>query len=397
LSPVTWGKKKDDESAADLSRLVVIGDSINAGVQNFSLYDSDTAPAPGAPPGGQKHGYIALVANQAGVSLDVPLISYPGLPPVLTLAASGQIVPAPGFPGHREQPAQQAHNLSVPGFTLADVFAHPFPGDPHTSLIDAYSFDVLALPGNAVPGCGPIPIDPNSLAAGLKVSVVACAIALKPTTILVGIGNNDALQALTFGLPPTDPSTFAAGYSKLLQQLAGTGATIVVSNIPDVTSIPFLASVPAFKAKCPIPSPPLPSTVTNSDFVVPNLTNPTSFNICTNYAIRSAALIGQTHTAVEAYNLTIAAEASVVGAPVVDVNSLLARIHRHGFEVGGLRLTSAFLGGIFSLDGLHPTNTGYAILANEMIKTMNEELDTTIAPISVEQVSESDPLVFGKR
>ncbi len=37
----------------------------------------------------------------------------------------------------------------------------------------------------------------------------------------------------------------------------------------------------------------------------------------------------------------------------------------------GLRLSKGFLGGLFSLDEVHPSNIGHAILANEFIRTMN--------------------------
>jgi hypothetical protein len=61
--------------------------------------------------------------------------------------------------------------------------------------------------------------------------------------------------------------------------------------------------------------------------------------------------------------------------------------------VGGQKLTTDFMGGLFSLDGVHPTNTGYAIIANEFIKTMNGSLRADIPYVSVEQVSETDPLI----
>ena len=60
-------------------------------------------------------------------------------------------------------------------------------------------------------------------------------------------------------------------------------------------------------------------------------------------------------------------------------------------------MTTAFLGGLFSLDGIHPTNTGYAILANEYIQTINRALDAEISPVSVEQVSKADPLLPPKK
>ncbi len=65
--------------------------------------------------------------------------------------------------------------------------------------------------------------------------------------------------------------------------------------------------------------------------------------------------------------------------------------------MGGRLLTTAFLGGLFSLDGIHPTNTGYAILANEYIQTINRALDAEISPVSVEQVSKADPLLPPKK
>ena len=129
---------------AGLGKLVVVGDSLSAGFQNFSLFDSDTVP--GLPPGGQTRGYAALVAQQAAVSVVLPDISYPGIPPALTLSA-GQIVRAAGI-GSRENPTIQAHNLSVPGFTVLNALAYAFPGSPLTNPIDALSDSILAEPGS---------------------------------------------------------------------------------------------------------------------------------------------------------------------------------------------------------------------------------------------------------
>ena len=76
------------------------------------------------------------------------------------------------------------------------------------------------------------------------------------------------------------------------------------------------------------------------------------------------------------------------------MNALLASIKARGFVVNGQRLTVDFLGGLFSLDGIHPTYTGHAILANEFIKTLNSRLGTDIPPLAVRQVAVSDPLVL---
>jgi hypothetical protein len=95
-----------------------------------------------------------------------------------------------------------------------------------------------------------------------------------------------------------------------------------------------------------------------------------------------------------AYNAVIALEAALNHATLVDIYSLVNNLAENGAKVGNRTLTTAFMGGLFSLDGIHPTNTGYAIIANEFIKTINRSLGTDIPAVSVEQVSQTDPLIF---
>jgi hypothetical protein len=83
-----------------------------------------------------------------------------------------------------------------------------------------------------------------------------------------------------------------------------------------------------------------------------------------------------------------------VGAAVVDIHGLLDRATEQGLFVGDRRLTTDFLGGLFSLDGIHPTNTGYAIIANQFIKALNRAFHAGIPPVDVSAVMANDPLVF---
>jgi hypothetical protein len=221
-------------------------------------------------------------------------------------------------------------------------------------------------------------------------SEAACAIELHPHTILVSIGSGDALQAVTLGIPPTGVKQFSEAYKLLLYALSSrTHAKIVVSNVPDVKDVPLLVSYPEFEARCGVP----PSGATPNDYVVPNLAAPT-FDLCTSYVVRPAALIAQAQIAVHDYNLIIAATAARFGAVVVDVNKLFAHIAEHGYTTGEHSLTTQYLGGIFSLDAVHPTNTGYAILANAFIDRMNCEFHTDIPRANIEQIADTDPLVF---
>src|SRR5713226_2837326 len=122
------------QKPANLTRLVVVGDSLSAGFQNGSLLDSQ-----------QVHGYANLVAQQAHTNLPLPLISFPGVPNVLELVSLGpppKFAPAPGPLGNRENPLVQVFDLAVPGANLHDaLFTRP--PDPKNELTTL----ILGLPG----------------------------------------------------------------------------------------------------------------------------------------------------------------------------------------------------------------------------------------------------------
>jgi hypothetical protein len=75
---------------------------------------------------------------------------------------------------------------------------------------------------------------------------------------------------------------------------------------------------------------------------------------------------------VTADNQAIADICGMANIPVLDVNSLLREFATTGRDVAGITYNSAFLtGGIFSYDGVHPTEMGYALVTNEWIRVIN--------------------------
>ena len=66
------------------------------------------------------------------------------------------------------------------------------------------------------------------------------------------------------------------------------------------------------------------------------------------------------------YNSIIAAIAGAAPS-LVDANARFNEIAAHGYSIGGITLTTAFLtGGIFSYDGVHPSTIGYTIVAERV-------------------------------
>ncbi|MFL6452046.1 MAG: SGNH/GDSL hydrolase family protein [Bryobacteraceae bacterium] len=376
-----------------LGTLVAVGDSLMAGFQNFSLYTSETAPGI-APVGGQEHGYAQLIAKQAGTDLQNPTVTYPGIPPALITSDSGKHISRyPGI-GGRANPFAKTLNFSVPSYTVADALARQvdlvqlLTNPQGANAQDVLAFTVLGLPNSCgallAPSGGVLDLPPGKV----TLSSVDCAVQAHPDTILVSLGSNDALQALTFGYDPTSEGAFKASYHEVISRLKVTNARMMLANVPDVTNIPFLWTREAFTERCHA----APNTPNPTDYVVPDLTNPSaSGDICDKYVGRSLELVQKAKSAAVAYNQIIAKEAGA-NVIILDVNALVADIAANGEVVGGRRLTTAFLGGLFSLDGMHPDDTGYAIIANEAIKTMNRLWGTGIPPVSVEQVAKDDPL-----
>lgn len=367
------------QNGPNLRRLVIVGDSLSAGFQNGSLLDTQ-----------QVHGYANLLAERAATPLPLPLIAPPGIPNVLKLLSLGPppvIVPAPGMSPGRDNRLVQAFDLAVPGANVKDALStRPnFPPTPPTILTDL----ILGLPGLIPP-------------SNISRSQVEWAEALDPTTIVVWLGNNDALAAALAADPArlTSVTDFETAYGTVMDRLAATGATLVVANVPDVTVIAALVPAEEVAAEFVFSLPNAALRIAAGDFVLvdafpliePILLNP-SLGPLPAGAVLKAADATTIRTTVDQYNAFIASEAEAKGAILVDIHGLLATIQAQGFLVGGQRLTTGFLGGVFSLDGVHPTNTGYAVVATEFIDALNLA-GANIPPLSVEKIADADPLVF---
>jgi hypothetical protein len=84
---------------------------------------------------------------------------------------------------------------------------------------------------------------------------------------------------------------------------------------------------------------------------------------------------------VAAYNLVIAQKCKEYGWAMVDINAWFQRTQQ-GIKVDGADVNLDFVsGGFFSLDGYHPHQKGYEMLANEFIKAINQEYDASVPKV----------------
>ncbi len=370
-------------NAGNFSNVYFLGDSLTAGFQSDSLIDTS-----------QPTGWAPLLAAQVGFPIALPLIAPPGAPNQITLV---HLVPLtlgtlPGTTTGRDNFALQPSDVAVPGALTNDVLntvplLNPTAGQQQLNQL------VLGYPG---------------FGYGVELSQAQQAAKANPTTIFLWIGNNDVLVADETGMPSsmTTLANFTAQYQQLINYLEeNTNAHLVIANIPDVTAVPYLTPAAEVLEETSLETGAPVTTLSEVLGIVPgDLVNPTGTaeiplilsgqqaGPITDSGVLSAAEQVTVRAQVTAFNQVIAEDAQAAGATLVDINALFAQTTAKGITENGIPGTSAFLGGVFSLDGIHPTNTGYAVIANKFIDTINASLGKTYAEVNVAAIAAADPL-----
>jgi hypothetical protein len=191
-------------------------------------------------------------------------------------------------------------------------------------------------------------------------------------------------------------------------QLLATTDRIVLLNVPPVTIVPYLTLVPNVVVDTatlePIPGPggePVPllgpdGPLAPDDLVafdaierilegdgIPVDMGGTGAPLPASVVL-DAAEQAVARAAIAAYNQAIAQSAALHDLPVVDVHAILTDIDENGLEVGDETLTTEYLvGGLFSLDGVHPTCKGQGVIANALIDAIEDGYGVSFPRVSI--------------
>jgi len=94
--------------------------------------------------------------------------------------------------------------------------------------------------------------------------------------------------------------------------------------------------------------------------------------------------VAEVKVATDAYNVTIKAIAGSKGLAFVDAKAMLDKLSNGGIVSNGFTLTSAYIfGGAFSLDGIHPSPRGYALITNAFSTAINTTYTSTLPMIDL--------------
>ncbi len=214
--------------------------------------------------------------------------------------------------------------------------------------------------------------------------------------ILCWIGNNDVLSAvISFAnldaSQMTPVADFEARYIELADRMGALiqrdGSKVVFANIPSVTDIGFLVdrNLAQQITGFPVGLPDGHFTSIFAVFIMAFLGN--DLIVYDPNFVLDPGELAQIQDRVEAFNEIIEREAGRIGMPVVDINSRFAELTRNPPVILGRQLSRAYLGGLFSLDGIHPTNFGHALVANEFIREINQAFAMDVPELTPEQLT----------
>jgi lysophospholipase L1-like esterase len=390
------------------THFVTLGNSITAGYQSGSLFES-----------AQEYAYGNQIAKLVGATYVQQLFSDPGTTGRMEFGgftSTGITInynTSSGLPLNTSY-TSAFNNLGIPGAILYDIIDETDFATKSTARSNALFSAILR-------------------SSTLGKSMLKQALAQSPTLITLWIGNNDVLgyaasggtsgtDAAT-GKLPTDVPTFTYLYSQIATQLAASGAKVVLGTLPSISAIPYFNTIfPTLKAAYPtatlygVTKSGVRALVYGKDLLL--LTSSavllTSGGVPTGVGLSPSNPLGDKYildedevtivnTAVTSFNNVITSLATANGFALADFNALFNEFavkDASGAYVGkyvdGVKFTPSYVtGGLFSLDGVHPTSQGQAIIANKFIDVINAKWGSGIPNINVSTIPGS--LIIGNQ
>lgn len=380
----------------DVTRFVVLGEGLAAGMADFSLYDE-----------AQRYSFPAQMARQMGASFVQPLIQPPGIGDVPGFEPWSVVAPSPLQSTVVDRiPPEQPSNLSVPGFKVADAIRMR-PQEPMVDRTNSKQTTVNLLLGL------------SEIAYGLSrpwPTQLEKAVRRKPTLAVVELGFTEALDAAIARDPArlSDLASFRRDFSMIVAELRAAGARVVLLTVPNPVDTAFFSTIQAAAPIVKLDAQLLIElwNLRPTDLLTVSGLNDISFqlyaasigpssenSICSLQpdAILSGDIAQQLRSAVNGLNQEIASVAAQEGALVYDLNALIQKINCQGLAVAGRTITGEYLGGFYSLNGYYPGATGQAIIANDILDFLNRKFGVSFPPVNLAQILQLDRVAAYQR
>lgn len=407
-----------DKGTANFTTYIAVGNSLAAGFADGALYhDGQLYSCPNLIAGQlQLAGSGAFV--QPMVNSNFGVAAYPGVTPKFVLALKADCRGVVGLSAVLSEGAM-------------DPFAPVGYAVNNLGITAAKSFHLI------VPGYATKNPYYARFASSMTGAVVGEFANLHPTFFTLQLGDNDVLQyAMEGGSSDsiTDPATFYYAMKTVLGSLLATGASGVMANIPDILSIPFFTTIPynglviarqsladSINMAMALYGLPFHYVPGQNPFLINEPTSPHPYfkvrqmkpgemvlltvpqdslkcmgmgiiNAVTHMPypipdqfVLTTAEVTQIENATTLFNSMIDTLAANRHVGLVDVNAEMKQLaSQSGIVWDGVHLNATFVsGGAFSLDGIHPTPRGNALMANFFIDAINQRFGSKIPHVDI--------------
>lgn len=370
------------EQAGLFSVYCAIGDSLTQGCQGMNVEENR-----------QQLSYPAQLARAMDTEFRQPLITFPGcgMPnPEDWLKddniGAGTMIRSALFPRRVDRhydDQDSLNNFAVTGATLGQIL------DWHHTALGPDRNAFVEMVGHISPWMT------TTLGGHIKKrrdSAVDQALARKPTFVTVWIGNNDSFISTVAGTSKycTPADTWSRQWNELVDRIKATPSIkgVALVTLPYPTAAAFLqpAGNPWHDVRCDLPE----------GCMVPFFATRTrSVN-----DVLTPEELAKIHRLVDSYNTDIRRTAAEEGWALADANAIFCRVVTEGMRLhhadgtpSDIVLTTDYAtGGVFTLDGMHPTSPAYAYSANQIIRAINANYHTTLPLIDEVAVWQQDTL-----
>jgi GDSL-like Lipase/Acylhydrolase len=234
-------------------------------------------------------------------------------------------------------------------------------------------------------------------------SMLSDAMIMKPSFFSLFIGNNDVLLwasqggATGVGTSSVTPvSEFSDSIKSIVKTLMTTAQQGIIVNVPQITGAAFFTYMKPDVTKYIVDENGTIRLMKTDDMLL--LTVPqdslkcalggsggfgsATYPIPKKYTL-TANQVTMATNAIDGYNAYLKSIADEKGLAFFDMNGF-TKANQNGSHYNGMEITGTFVtGGLFSLDGLHLTPRGYAAVANEMVKAINNRYHSTLPGIDL--------------
>ncbi|MDP6038116.1 MAG: hypothetical protein QGG64_06170, partial [Candidatus Latescibacteria bacterium] len=219
--------------------------------------------------------------------------------------------------------------------------------------------------------------------------------------VLLALGFHEVLEAAISQnsdvLPDVDD--FCANYKKVIDAFHEQGAQILMMTVPDPLDTAYFSSIESAAHNLKVE----PSVIqnaydlTDNDMITANgliemgcqfLSG--KISTLPEGSVLTSEMADNVRTCISALNQALSEQADEHSALVYDLHGFFHQIAESGISVGSKTLTANFLGGFYSLNGYYPGATGHALIANDVLRRLNEVYDASFPLIDVNHIASID-------